>query len=591
MKATVAAVVLALALVGAVPAVVFGVAPTITGFTPPSGPIGSLVTITGTNLSGATAVKVNGTIGQIRSNTAVEIKAIVPAGASTGLISVTTSGGTANSSTNFVVTFGIVTSTATAQPGATLKVHGSGFTPSRAVEIYLDGKLRRLVGASATGTFVNVNLKIPKKTETGEHWVSAVDRATSRIAQRLLTVGTNWPQFRGGPLHRGRNSLENIISPANVGNLEEAWSSVATAGEIFSSPAVVNGVVYIGSYDNKLHAYAAAGCAIPPCAPLWSSTATAGDIYSSPAVEDGVVYVGSDDDKLYAFRATGCGAAICPPLWSAATGGDIRSSPVVAKGVVYVGSSDGKLYAFSAAGCGGATTCLPVWSSTSTGGITTSSPAVANGVVYIGSADGKLYAFSANGCGGPAACDPVWSSTAAVYALNSSPAVANGVVYIGSQDNHLYAFLAGGCGATVTGCEPLWSSTYLGRAVNSSPAVANGVVYVGTTYGNMHVFAAGGCGAVECAPLWSSDVIGNFIESSPAVANGVVYVGSSDRLYAFPAGGCGAAICAALWSAATGGLIISSPAVANGVVYVGSGDGRLHAFDLSSDGGVSSAGR
>jgi hypothetical protein len=75
---------------------------------------------------------------------------------------------------------------------------------------------------------------------------------------------------------------------------------------------------------------------------LWSAV-TGGDIESSPAVANGVVYVGSLDNNLYAFNAS-TGQLI----WSAATGGGIDSSPAVADGVVYVGSHDGSLYEPSA---------------------------------------------------------------------------------------------------------------------------------------------------------------------------------------------------------------------------------------------------
>ena len=67
---------------------------------------------------------------------------------------------------------------------------------------------------------------------------------------------------------------------------------------------------------------------------------------SSPAVANGVVYVGSDDDNLYALNAS-TGAL----LWEYTTGGFFfNSSPAVANGVVYVGSYDGNLYAFDLAG-------------------------------------------------------------------------------------------------------------------------------------------------------------------------------------------------------------------------------------------------
>ena len=66
---------------------------------------------------------------------------------------------------------------------------------------------------------------------------------------------------------------------------------------------------------------------------------TGGWVESSPAVANGVVYVGSDDHNTYALNATTGGK-----LWSYTTGGQV-SSPAVANGVVYVGSFDGNVYA------------------------------------------------------------------------------------------------------------------------------------------------------------------------------------------------------------------------------------------------------
>jgi hypothetical protein len=81
-----------------------GALPTITSFTPSAGPVGTTVTITGTNLTGATSVKFNGVSATITSNTATQIVTKVPTGATTGPITVTTPSGTATSATNFTVT-------------------------------------------------------------------------------------------------------------------------------------------------------------------------------------------------------------------------------------------------------------------------------------------------------------------------------------------------------------------------------------------------------------------------------------------------------------------------------------------------------
>ncbi len=69
---------------------------------------------------------------------------------------------------------------------------------------------------------------------------------------------------------------------------------------------------------------------------------TGNHIDSSPAVANGVVYVGSYDKKLYALDAI---TGECK--WSYTTGSFITSSPVVAHGMVYIGSWDANVYAFS----------------------------------------------------------------------------------------------------------------------------------------------------------------------------------------------------------------------------------------------------
>jgi hypothetical protein len=78
-------------------------APTITSFTPTSGPVGTSVVITGTNLTGATAVTFNNVAATFVVNSATQITATVPATATTGKIKVTTPGGSATSTADFVV--------------------------------------------------------------------------------------------------------------------------------------------------------------------------------------------------------------------------------------------------------------------------------------------------------------------------------------------------------------------------------------------------------------------------------------------------------------------------------------------------------
>lgn len=80
------------------------VEPKITSFTPTSGPVDTEVTISGTTFTGTSKVTFDGveaTSFEVVNDS--EVKALVPSGAKTGAIGITTAGGTATSSANFTV--------------------------------------------------------------------------------------------------------------------------------------------------------------------------------------------------------------------------------------------------------------------------------------------------------------------------------------------------------------------------------------------------------------------------------------------------------------------------------------------------------
>jgi outer membrane protein assembly factor BamB len=70
---------------------------------------------------------------------------------------------------------------------------------------------------------------------------------------------------------------------------------------------------------------------------------TTGPITASPAIADGVVFIGSLDNHLYALsQQTG------QQKWNFKTEGPIASSAAVANGLVYFSSNDGVFYALTA---------------------------------------------------------------------------------------------------------------------------------------------------------------------------------------------------------------------------------------------------
>ncbi len=143
-------------------------------------------------------------------------------------------------------------------------------------------------------------------------------------------------------------------------------------------------------------------------------------VFSSPAVVNGVVYFGADDRNVYALNAeTG------EKIWSYYTAALTESSPAVVNGVVYIGANNGNLYALDAS------SGVQIWHFSSFNCIT-SSPAVLDGVVYVGSWDNNLYAVNAsNGI-------ELWRYTTGGSISSSPAVTKGGEVYIGSDDTRIY---------------------------------------------------------------------------------------------------------------------------------------------------------
>ncbi len=308
-------------------------------------------------------------------------------------------------------------------------------------------------------------------------------------------VAINGIMFGFDAQHTHANPYERILNPTTVGGLKKQWA-YNTGSSVTSSPAVVGGVVYVGSDDGYMYALDAA-----TGAKQWAYWTGGSQVADDPAVVGGMVYFGSlENHTLYALDA-----ASGTKKWAYPTGGPIVSSPAVVGGVVYVGSEDNTLYAFDAA------TGAKKWTYWTRGGID-SSPAVVDGVVYVGSGDGNVYALDA------ATGARKWAYQTG-NPVEASPAVAKGVVYVGSHDGYMYALDA------ATGAKK-W--TYRTRGpMFSPPTVANGVVYVGAGWDNLYALDA-----ATGAKKWAYPTGG--MDSSPTVANGVVYVGAlGANVYAF----------------------------------------------------------
>src|SRR2546429_469290 len=122
------------------------------------------------------------------------------------------------------------------------------------------------------------------------------------IVVSLSASAEDWPMYHFKPTHSGFNRAETAITRDNVKFLTQLWTGTVAGSILESSPVVSKGLVFIGSFDNKLYAFSAKGCGQSKCSPVWTGK-TKDHITSSPAVSNGVVYVGSNDQNLYAFAA------------------------------------------------------------------------------------------------------------------------------------------------------------------------------------------------------------------------------------------------------------------------------------------------
>jgi outer membrane protein assembly factor BamB len=272
------------------------------------------------------------------------------------------------------------------------------------------------------------------------------------------------PVLAAGRLFFGTNHGLVLAVQAVSGRI--AWHR-QFAGCVASSPAVGNGVVYIGFMDP------------PPCngsAPsflaaldtrdgstLWRFRA--GVIETSPLLAGGRVYFGSWDDRVYALDGrTG------RLEWSFSTGDRVKAGVALAGRTVYAGSYDGYLYALDARGGG-----LRWRAGGGRLGGLYATPSVAHGRAFVSSTNGRVYAFSLSG-------KELWSVQTGSY-VYSPAALAGATAYVGSYDHRLYAL------SQATG-RARWTFD-AGAPISGAPTVIDGLVYFST---------CGSCSSYESNP-------------------------------------------------------------------------------------------
>jgi outer membrane protein assembly factor BamB len=246
----------------------------------------------------------------------------------------------------------------------------------------------------------------------------AVDAETGEVVwSRLLRRGSGAsPTVADGVVYhplmnaRGeaRESAPGFMVALDAETGKTLWRF--RAGAMESSPLYLDGILYFGTFDNRLYALNTRTRRV-----RWSYR-TGDNVKGGPAYAKGTIYFGSYDGNVYAVDARSGKLR-----WRSGAQGGLRgagnfyATPAVAYGRVFIGNTDGKVYAF------GARTGHLLWSR-STGGWVYSSPAVWNETVYAGSYDGRFYAFDA------ATGDMKWSFDAG-GPISGAPTVMSGLVY------------------------------------------------------------------------------------------------------------------------------------------------------------------
>jgi outer membrane protein assembly factor BamB len=247
-----------------------------------------------------------------------------------------------------------------------------------------------------------------------------------------------------------------------------------SVARISSSPTVVGGKVYVGSLDNNTYCLDANSGNI-----IWTFK-TAGYITSSPAVVDGAVYITSQEPnfgalyKLDADTSNLIWKRDIPYVLKSERGTDMFASPTVANGMVFLPTNKDCYFGINA------TTGEIKWNYTVTfSGVSTAGEFLVGSVAYN---DGRIFLIDQFfvSCVNATNGKIFWKSWLGGE-IYDSPSYADGKVYIASDRRVIYVINA------TTGERLSYFET--GSNCGSSPTLYEGRVYVGNNDWNVYCLA------------------------------------------------------------------------------------------------------
>jgi hypothetical protein len=223
--------------------------PVIASFTPSDGPVGREVTITGTNFTGATSVTFNGTsTASFTVDSGTQIRATVPAGASTGKITITNAVGSGFSATNFVVTAPpAITSFApmSGPVGTEVTITGTNFTGTSSVTF--NGVSASFVVDSNT----KIRATVPAGLPQGESKIGVVNSAGNALSTDNFTV-TVPPSITSFTPANGLVGSEVTMTGANFTGATSVTFNGTLASFVVDSATQLRATVPAGATSGKL---------------------------------------------------------------------------------------------------------------------------------------------------------------------------------------------------------------------------------------------------------------------------------------------------------------------------------------------------
>ena len=245
-------------------------APTLTSFTPSTGAVGALINVTGTNLGGLSAATLNGQPVNFTAISSTQYSFIIPAGASSGVLSATASAGTAVSTT---------TMTVARVPDAPTGVSGTagvgyvdlafsaplnnGGSPIQLFNVYRNGDLTPTFSSTRV-VFRDTNVvagtaytyQVTAVNNVGEGPKSAASVAATPTAPAVITPVVTAPSAPGTPSATGGVGQITIAyaAPTSTGgaaisgyNIYRNGGSIpiaSTAGLSYVDGTAINGTIY-----------------------------------------------------------------------------------------------------------------------------------------------------------------------------------------------------------------------------------------------------------------------------------------------------------------------------------------------------------